>query len=144
MLIEKLAVRIICPHIKLKVDSSDITCFEFETNTIFIGYDINDYDSFMNHIKYIHNCQIADKYSPILWTYLHEVGHYKTRKKFTLKEKKRFYIKDDFYDLVFDTKERDEFLFNVAGEWEATEWAINYLKKYKMKGKFLNWLVEKI
>ena len=45
--------------------------------------------------------------------------------------------------MAFEVDETDRRIayYNLPNEWEATEWAINYIKKHRVFVKILNWLV---
>lgn len=83
----------------------------------------------------------ADRYSLALWTLLHEIGHYNTVD----------YAEDDLIaraicglasreEALKDLKLQDIY-FNIENEWEATEWAIEWINSHKRIAKILNWIV---
>lgn len=90
--------------------------------------------SFTEHLYNTHQCSYAYDFPQIYWSILHEVGHYYT---------------DDAYDeddllvrLVYglDAEEEesqltDEDYYNLDSEYEATEWAMEYVQNHPIKSK---------
>lgn len=84
---------------------SDLNYKEEEDDIIFYNNFISRYNE-------------AKNFSSITLTLLHEFGHWETQ---------------DLIDWYLDTEERDNVetmneYINIPSEWQATEWAINWLK----------------
>lgn len=108
--------------------------YDWENNAVIIGYDLDDEQStsaFLDHLRNTHKCNFARKFSARLWSVLHEVGHHFTQD-------------DELYEndlemrailALVPTPTTDEGYRNIANmyfdlpsEYEATEWAINYVR----------------
>ena len=107
--------------------------FETATNTINIDFTEIDDCGFMRHLKEVHKCRFAYNYSLILWSILHEIGHYETEWELLENEDE-----SDLRELLSCTDEscrHDTFVqdlyFNLTAEWIATEWAIEWIKENK-------------
>ena len=122
----KIATKIIAPFVKVKIDKTDSTCFDFNNDTLIVGYDFNDDEyGFMRHLREVHGCKFANLFTHRFWAILHELGHYFTG------------------DGIEDEKETLEvrafcMYFNLPSEFAATEWAINFIKTHKWLSIFLN------
>lgn len=105
--------------------------FETATNTINIDYTETDDCGFMRHLKEIHKCDFAYDYSLILWTILHEIGHYETEWELLENDDEaelRFWLsltsKEKANDIIIQNK-----YYNLTAEWCATEWAIEWIEE---------------
>lgn len=111
-----------------------------DTNTINIDYTETDDYGFMRHLKEIHKCDFTYDYSLILWTMLHEIGHYETEWELLEEDDEallRFWLsftsKKDAHNIVIQDK-----YYNLTAEWYATEWAIQWISGNSEKAKELN------
>jgi hypothetical protein len=142
----KRVVKILAPNVKVNVDTTDSTSFDFAHNKIIIGYDFNDDEfGFNYHLKTAHKCKFADKISNELWTILHELGHYYANAGIEDEEQAQFVrsicaILGD--DIVKGNREVQAMYYNLPSEWTATEWAIDFVRKNKWKVVFLNFLAK--
>ena len=93
----------------------------------FNPHDLEDC-GFLRHLREVHGFTDCDKYSLLLWTLLHEIGHH-----FTID-----YCEEDEMETrmlcAMCSKEEAEksthiqdLYFNLESEWEATEWAIEFV-----------------
>lgn len=95
-----------------------------------INIDVTDNEDmgFRKHIYNGHKFKDVNKYSLLMWSILHEIGHIKTPK-----------AKDDMHARTLcamvseETARKDisiqNLYFNIPCEWQATEWAINFIKR---------------
>lgn len=111
--------------------------FETATNTINIDYTETDDCGFMRHLKEIHKCNFAYDYSLILWTILHEIGHYETEWELLESDDEaelRFWLsltsKEKANDIIIQNK-----YYNLTAEWCATEWAIEWIEENRELAK---------
>ncbi len=142
----KRVVKILAPNVKVKIDTTDSTSFDFAHNKIIIGYDFNDDEfGFNYHLKTAHKCKFADKISNELWTILHELGHYYTNSGIEDEDQAQFVraicamLGDD---IVKGNREVHAMYYNLPSEWASTEWAIDFVRKNKWKVVFLNFLAK--
>lgn len=133
-----LFIKSINPRLKV-VFTDEESSFEWSTDTIYLNLDENC-DGFMRHLRTEHHINDYWRINKIIWQVLHEIGHY-----YTLD-----FIEED--DEIFeravcslidkDTAENNrkiqDIYFNLNKEWEATEWAIRYVKQHFTKCKFFN------
>lgn len=108
--------------------------------------DTNADELFLNHIEKRHNFKKARKYCPFLWTVLHEIGH--------IKVDGEQYIEGDAYEealikvlcsIADNEKEWNEAAvlhFEMKGEWEATDWAIDFVERHPLLSYMLNYLLK--
>jgi hypothetical protein len=125
------------PDFDLRVRQSRENSADYEKNIIRLNLrDSEDY-GFMRHLHEVHGFKLSDTLiSPMMWTILHEVGHFATIDE----------IPPQDYDEAISTKTlltlygeeiktnptlQDRY-FNTATEWEATEWAIEWVKSHFM------------
>ena len=138
----KIATKIIAPFVKVKIDKTDSTCFDFNNDTLIIGYDFNDDEyGFMRHLREVHGCKFANFFTHRFWAILHELGHYFTGEgiedeKETLEVRALCILIGD--DIVKTNKGVQDMYFNLPSEFAATEWAINFIKTHKWLSIFLN------
>lgn len=122
----------ICPEMRVRFKRNS-NYYESSNNTIYIDLkDTND-GGFMRHLRAVHDYDYAYCFSLLMWTILHELGHYFTQDKY----------EDSDEDLVTrevcalvprevsdaDPKIQDIY-FNLKTEWVATEWAIEFVKSH--------------
>lgn len=136
------ATKIVAPRLKIRYDDNEQTCYDCNEECLIIGNDFcGDDCGFMRHLREVHGYTDADRYSLALWTLLHEIGHYNTVD----------YAEDDLIaraicglasreEALKDLKLQDIY-FNIENEWEATEWAIEWINSHKRIAKILNWIV---
>ena len=104
--------------------------FETDTNTINIDFTETDDCGFMRHLKEVHKCDFAYDYPLVLWSILHEIGHYETEWELTENDDEQelrtmLLLTDE--RCKYDTRVQDMY-FNLTAEWLATEWAIEWIK----------------
>lgn len=123
------------PDFNLRVRQSRENSADYEKNIIRLNLrDTEDY-GFMRHLHEVHGFKLSDTpISPMLWTILHEVGHFATIDE----------IPPQDYDEAISTKALltlygeeiktntalQDTYFNTITEWEATEWAIKWVKTH--------------
>lgn len=84
---------------------------------------------FLRHLREVHGFTDCDKYPLFFWTLLHEIGHH-----FTID-----YCEEDETEVrtlcaMCSNEEAEksvyiqDLYFNLESEWEATEWAIDFVK----------------
>jgi hypothetical protein len=131
----------ITPEIKL-VFTDEGSSFEYATNTVYLNFN-DDCDGFIRHLKFVHGLRGADNFNVIMWQILHEIGHY-----FTLDycednenlERAICALIDE--DEAKNSEKIQNIYFNLEKEWEATEWAINYLIDNQKKCTFFSKLLD--
>jgi len=107
--------------------------FETATNTINIDYTDIDDCGFRRHLKEVHKCDFTYDYSLMLWTILHEIGHYETEWELLENQAEaelRFLLSLADETDVHNTAIQDKY-YNLTAEWCATEWAIEWIKDNK-------------
>lgn len=124
----------------LKVEQSDENSFDYAEDLIRLDLRDTEDFGFMRHLKTVHEYPNADKYSPMLWTILHEVGHSQTCDEYSDEEyEEGLNIKMGLSCFALDEVKTNEVLqdryFNTAEEYYATEWAIAYVDTHPRKCK---------
>lgn len=125
---------------ELEVEQADENSFEYAEDLIRLNLRDDEDCGFMRHLKEKHGYADADKYSPMLWTILHEVGHYETAEDYSDEEyEKGLNIKLGLACCSPEELNSNEVLqnryFDTAEEWYATEWAIEYIESHPRKAK---------
>lgn len=137
-----LLIKSIVPKMKVKF-VKDGSSFEWSTDTIYL--DINENcDGFFRHLRTKHHVMDYYRINKIIWQVLHEIGHY-----FTLD----FIEEDEDEEMeraicAFIDKETAEsseaiqnIYFNLEKEWQATEWAKDYISNHFTKCRFFTKLL---
>lgn len=115
-------VKLIAPEVTIIFSKTEYNSFDFGTDCIYFNpFDRND-KGFMKHICKKHKCNFVPNFDLNLWTILHEIGHYYTSDIITFDEE------EESTPCYFDQNE----------EWEATEWAINYIKTHRIFCEIFN------
>ena len=129
--IKKYANKLI-PEFEVKISRKDNTAINHAEEIIKLNPD-EDFSMVIDHMEKVHGAKFIKKYDPLFVAMLHEVGHYMTFD----------FIDDSEYEiymlmvtgLQLATKEYNNFVqlsdayFNTTVEWEATEWALNYISE---------------
>lgn len=113
--------------------------FETDTNTINIDFTETEDCGFMRHLNKVHKCRFAYDYPLVLWSILHEIGHYETEWELTETDDEQELR--TLLSLTDETCRNDieiqDMYFNLTAEWLATEWAIEWIKdNRKLAEKF--------
>lgn len=137
----KLAVKLIAPSLKVRKSEPESIVYDTKTQSMVIGnyFDPNDY-GFMRHLSQAHEFPEGLRYSYALWHILHEIGHYFTEEKYGDNAGLRQWFKENGRLMIRNINIQNNF-YNYREEWEATEWAIAWIKKHKKKAVILNLLV---
>ena len=122
-----LFVKIIAPFLKVSFTKDDFS-YSILQKTIYIATKPieNDY-GFARHIEEKHFFAEVYNFSAVMWAILHEIGHY-----FTID----YCVEDDRATralcALFDNppKAIQDLYFDLESEYEATEWAINYVNAH--------------
>ena len=130
--IKKLACWIFCKAIAPQVTigfSKNSWYGESDSGKEAIFLNLNDRNpAFMKHLRKAHHFPQAYNYSEPLWTALHEIGHH-----FTF----------DYCKPTTKEPKSDKAYFNMEIEWEATEWAIAFVKSHRIICKIFSMLMTK-
>ena len=137
-----LFIKSIVPEIKV-IFTDDGSSFEWSTNTVYLDLNENC-DGFMRHLKAKHHVIDYYRINKIVWQILHEIGHY-----FTLD-----FVEEDEDEqteraictlIDKETAENNEKIqdmyFNLEKEWQATEWAKDYIINHFTKCRFFSKLL---
>lgn len=108
--------------------------------------DTNADDLFLNHIEKRHNFEKARKYSPMFWTILHEVGHIKAdTEEDALAEQERETIVKILCSIADNEKDWNSAAvlhFEMKSEWDATDWAIDFIERHSLLSHIVNYLLK--
>lgn len=141
-IIAQLFAKSISPKIKLNpyAGSSYYSTETGEVNICINDPDTLGQEAFLRHIALAHKCHFVNEISPLLWSILHEIGHYFTDDQFSDDELEADgeyrsllalgVIPDNYSHPDASVQEA---YFDLDTEWEATEWAINYIRKHPRK-----------
>lgn len=115
----------------LKVKQSNENSYEYKKDIIRLNLRDDDDFGFLRHLRETHGCQkLNDKL--MLWTILHEVGHYMTQDDITEEE----YAVDMATKAICavisketaELKNVQNMYFDAPSEWHATEWAVEWVE----------------
>lgn len=138
-----LFIKSIVPKMKIVFTPNEGSSFEWSTDTIYL--DVNENcDGFMRHLKNVHGIRGADNFNIIIWQILHEIGHY-----FTLdfidededEQTERAICALIDEETANNSEAIQDLYFNLEAEWQATEWAIDYIKIHFIKCRFFSKLL---
>lgn len=125
-------VKSIAPEVEVRCEDDEITCFDYDLNAVIIGKDFQIDDcGFMRHVRYNHNFEDAYEYSLMFWSILHELGHYFTGNNGYLSDEEMAdYILCGLIprEMADENEALQNIYFDIESEWNATEWAINWIK----------------
>lgn len=117
----------------VRVRQSHENSADYEHNIIRLNLRDDEDFGFMRHLRECHSCEL-NGVSPMLWTILHEVGHFMTANEIPPQDYDEAISTKVLLTLYGDKIKTDENLqnlyFNTATEWAATEWAVNYTENF--------------
>ena len=116
---------------KIKITFEDTYCWaERDNHAINIApsdfRSITDF-GFVRHIKTNHSFNKIDNYSLAMISILHEIGHLYTNGKDDLEM--RSFLAMVSPEIAAKNINIQNKYFNIPCEWQATEWAINFIKR---------------
>lgn len=123
-------IKTICPEIRVRFKRNS-NYYESSNCTIYIDLADKNDGGFMRHLRYNHGFTLAYKYSLLMWTILHELGHYFTEDEYEDSEEDteiRNLCSLIDREISDNDSELQDVYFNLKTEWVATEWAINFVK----------------
>lgn len=137
MFLAWILIKLIAPKVKLR-KAENGTEFDYETNTIYLSKEEDPFDKcFIRHVKEKHLFPKADKYSFILWSILHEVGHYYNPDE-----------EEDEYGKAFcsvlpieyclENKWVQDMYYDSPDEIAATAWAIEWIEQHPKLAAFFS------
>ena len=138
-----LFIKSIVPKMKIVFIPNEGSSFEWSTDTIYL--DVNENcDGFLRHLKSKHHIQDCYRINKIIWQILHEIGHY-----FTLdfveededEQTERAICALIDEETANNSEAIQDLYFNLEKEWQATEWAIDYVKTHFAKCRFFSKLL---
>lgn len=117
---------------ELTIVFSDECSYEESTETIYYSDKIDEYYDlgFMRHVIHVHNFLDAQLYGIKLLSLLHEIGHHFTLYYCEDDSMSRFICQNLSDTEILDPKYQDIY-YNIEAEWEATEWAIQFIRENK-------------
>lgn len=123
-------VNSIAPEVRLVYEPNSPTCFDHDLKAVVIGNDLQDDRGFMRHIVETHDFAQAYDYSLVLWSVLHELGHYFTSDDGWIDEDEasQYLVCALVSKEATDDPKIQDLYFNIPSEYEATEWAIDWIK----------------
>ena len=136
------------PEIEVYFNDEEPTYFDSEDNFINLGYDFHagsEDCGFRAHIVRKHGFPAAFDYPIEVWSILHELGHFMTIDDVELTEEEvlaRMICKDKTVEEVAASIELQDLYFDLPLEWEATEWAIDFITTNPEAVNYLVGLVE--
>lgn len=125
------------------------THIDHDDEIIYINCNDN-VDMVFNHIINSHRRYEFLDYEPIIMVVLHEIGHYMIFDNLTEKDFDEYALINLGIDLIIDennkykltTEELNRPYFNTTIEWNATEWALDYIKEHKEELK--DWRIKNV
>lgn len=132
-----LFIKLIDIKLKFKIVNNSQTYFDTDSNIIYISLNNKSY-GFYRHVYEKHNYLDCYKYSDNIWSILHEIGHYYTiddcDEDIDTREFCELLTLDDFNKY----KGYQDLYYDMDEEWEATEWAIDFIERHKRFCKFFS------
>lgn len=125
-----LFIKCVCPSLKVKFIEEGQTAYDWTEECIYVNItEACDEFGFLRHLREVHQCKEMKEFSLWTWVILHEIGHH-----FTLDmcEEDEMEMRAICAIINTDklTPEISDMYFNLESEWEATEWAINFVKSH--------------
>lgn len=118
-------VKLVQPQVGVRF-CKDGNSYDHTEEKIYLDVNDNDDCGFLRHLEEKHGFAEARSYSLLVWTILHEIGHYNT-----LDECEEDELLVRGYCAMVDksdvTEKVQDLYFDLESEWLATEWAIDYL-----------------
>ena len=136
-----LFVKSISPKVKVKY-TPDTFDFDFTYNSLSYCDNLQDL-GFMRHLKEQHSASLSLK--GFTYSILHELGHYFTADSLDdelendLEMRTALSMVDE--DTAKENKELQDLYYNLPLEFAATEWAIEYANKHKIRCKLFDMIV---
>jgi hypothetical protein len=124
-------VKSIAPEVDVVYEPDSFTCFDHDLEAVVIGNDFQlDDRGFMRHIVETHDFAQAYDYSLAFWSILHELGHYFTGDDGWVDEEEanQYLVCSLVPSEIADDPKIQDLYFNIPSEYEATEWAIDWIK----------------
>ena len=133
-----LFVKLINPKIKLKYNENDFA-FCFTNNTLYYSWDLVDM-GFLRHMRECHEWE--PQFSEMLYSILHELGHYYTQDCIDSNELEiRSICALTPVEEMLVNEELQNLYFNLDSEFEATEWAIDFSCRHRVFCKIFDSLL---
>lgn len=125
------------------------THIDHDDEIIYINCNDN-VDMVFNHIINSHRRYEFLDYEPIIMVVLHEIGHYMIFDNLAEKDFDEYALINLGIDLIIDennkyqltTEELNRPYFDTTIEWNATEWALDYIKEHKEELK--DWRIKNV
>lgn len=118
--------------------------YEYDSNTLNVAINDREDYGFIRHLKECHGCNFAEEFDLNFWSILHEIGHYEIADYiFESNEELELRFALALTDeSIKDNKKIQDLYFNLTSEFEATEWAIEWIENNLDKAKNFNRLIE--
>lgn len=134
-----LFIKCVDPRIKVR-KSAELTYCNPETRTIYLGEEIRhegDLFGFLRHIDEYHffhffnHIMCTEDYPFAMWAILHEIGHIALHPQ-------EFSNGLVIAALASDMEDPNvqDWYYNTDREWDATEWALDWLEAHPRKARF--------
>lgn len=139
-----LAGKVVCPRLKFKYHKDSGTYYDNIHKSVTLGSNAwEDECGFLRNLREVHGCKEWNDVEIAVWSLLHEIGHYHTFE----------YTMDDAFTRAFcaiipleaamsDPSIQDMY-FEIESEYEATEWAIDWVQKNFWRSRLLNKLLRR-
>ena len=128
-----LFIKSIAPKVKPRF-SEIIFCFEFPTNTLYYNFEPIERSFGRQMVKWHHHRPRVNLY---VYSLLHELGHYFNDEEFEYEYDEDIAVRDFCSKFSMEKFEQSEHLqslyYKLPSEFEATQWAIKYFNKHKLK-----------
>ena len=134
---------------ELKFSFDENTHIDHDNEIIYIncGDDVN---TVFNHIKNFHKRFEFMEYEPIIMVVFHEIGHYMIFDDLTEDDFDEYALINLGLDLICEEnnkykltlEELNRPYFDTTIEWNATEWALDYIKEHKKELK--DWRIKNV
>lgn len=133
----------------LDFNFNEDTHIDHDDGIIYINCNDNVNMVFNHIINYHKRYEFLD-YEPIIMVVLHEIGHYMVFDNLTENDFEEYALINLGIDLIIDennkykltTEELNRPYFDTTIEWNATEWALDYIKEHKEELK--DWRIKNV
>ena len=135
-----LAAKLVAPKIRFSFkDADEGSFYNVDTNHVNLAPTYLGDFGFLRHVRDSHHFNETDVIAPCTWTLLHEVGHSHTWLEDEEEEQMRAILR--FMDGTTNPIVQNAY-YNLENEWEATEWAIKYIRRHPIFIKLINWMMQ--
>lgn len=137
-----LAGKIVCPKVHFHFEKDGSLCYDYGKDCINLSDEMwKDDIGFLRNLREMHDCEEWNFVGIAVWSLLHEIGHHFTYD----------FTDDDMETRVIcamvsktfarDSAEIQDLYYGIESEYEATEWAIDWVQSHRFLARLINKLL---